>query len=140
MDLKQANNKIEKIDNEIEYWLKEKEISLSNVLPKGTDTTKENVKGGTREDKFARYVIKIEPIDKKLDNLYAQKSNLERFVEKELRRLGKYREVEQLIIYYKEQCLENYTWEEISRKVFYSKTQCRNIYRKWKGKRSIDTQ
>ena len=140
MDLKQANNKIEKIDNEIEYWLKEKEIFFSNVLPKGTDTTKENVKGGTREDKFAKYVIKIELIDKKLDNLYAQKSNLERFVEKELRRLGKYREVEQLIIYYKEQCLENYTWEEISRKVFYSKTQCRNIYRKWKGKRSIDTQ
>ena len=137
MDLKQANNKIEKIDNEIEYWLKEKEISLSNVLPKGTDTTKENVKGGTREDKFAKYVIKIEPIDKKLDNLYAQKNNLERFVEKELRRLGKYREVEQLIIYYKEQCLENYTWEEIGKKVYMNKDNCRKIYRKWKRERNV---
>lgn len=137
MDLKQANNKIEKIDNEIEYWLKEKEICLINVLPKGTDTTKENVKGGTREDKFARYIIKIEPIDKKLDNLYAQKSNLERFVEKELRRLGKYREVEQLIIYYKEQCLENYTWEEIGKKVYMNKDNCRKIYRKWKRERNV---
>lgn len=139
MTIKEANNKLEKIDNDIEYWLKEKEIELSNVLPKAVDITKERVAGGKREDRFFKYAEALEhkKIDDKLDKLYAKKRNLEDFIEKELRRLKKYREVEQLIVYYKEQCLENYTWEQISQKVFYSKAQCKKIYQKWKGKRDV---
>lgn len=139
MTIKEANNKLEKIDNDIEYWLKEKEIELSKVLPKAIDTTKERVNGGTREDKFLKYAetLEVKQIDDKLDKLYAQKRNLEDYIEKELHRLGKYREVEQLIVYYKEQCAENYTWNQISQKVHYSITQCRNIYRKWKRGRNI---
>lgn len=139
MTIKEANNKLEKIDNDIEYWLKEKEIELSKVLPKATDTTQERVSGGTRVDKFIKYAeaLEVKQIDEKLDKLYAQKKNLEDYIEKELHRLNKYREVEQLIVYYKEQCTENYTWVQISQRVYYSPTQCRNIYRKWKKERDI---
>ena len=139
MTIKEANNKLEKIDNDIEYWLKEKEIELSKVLPKATDTTQERVSGGTRVDKFIKYAeaLEVKQIDEKLDKLYAQKKNLEDYIEKELHRLNKYREVEQLIVYYKEQCIENYTWVQISQRVYYSPTQCRNIYRKWKKERDI---
>lgn len=137
MTIKEANNKLEKIDNDIEYYLKQKEIELSNVMPKAVDTTKEVVKGGKRVDRFSNYVIEIGDIDKKLDILYADKRNLEEYIEKELRRLGKYREVEQLIIYYKEQCLENLTWNQIAQKVHYSKEQCQRIYKKWKKVRNI---
>ena len=137
MNLKEASNEIEKIDNEIEYWLNEKEIVIGKVLPGALDTSNEVVTGGTRTDKFLNYIMKNEKIDYELDKLYAQKNNLESYVENELHRLGKYKEVEKLIIYYKEQCLENYTWEEISRKTHYSKTQCRNIYRKWKRQRDV---
>lgn len=139
MTIKEAKNKLEKIDNQIEYWLKEKELELGNVLPQAVNTTTEKVDGGKRVDKFANYAVALEnkKIDLKLDKLYARKRNLEDFIEKELKRLKKYREVEQLIVYYKEQCLENYTWEQISQKVFYSKAQCKKIYQKWEGKRDI---
>lgn len=138
MNLKEASNEIEKIDNEIEYWLNEKEIVIGKVLPGALDTSKENVTGGTRTDKFLNYIMKNEKIDYELDKLYARKNNLESYVENELHRLGKYKEVEKLIIYYKEQCLENYTWEEIGKKVYMSKDNCRKIYRKWKKQRNID--
>ena len=139
MTIKEANNKLEKIDNDINYWLTEKEIELSKVLPKATDTTQERVSGGTRVDKFMKYAeaLEVKQIDEKLDKLYAQKKNLEDYIEKELHRLNKYREVEQLIVYYKEQCIENYTWVQISQRVYYSKEQCQRIYKKWKKERSI---
>ena len=138
MDLKQANNKLEKIDNQIEYWLEEKKIALEKTQPKSVDTTKEVVSGGSRVDRFVNYVITKEKIDYKLDELYAEKTILESYIEKELHRLEKYREVEQLIIYYKEQCLEEYTWEEIGKKAYMSKDNCRKIYRKWKKQRYIN--
>lgn len=139
MTIKEANNKLEKIDNDINYWLTEKEIELSKVLPKATDITQERVSGGTRVDKFMKYAeaMEVKQIDEKLDKLYAQKKNLEDYIEKELHRLNKYREVEQLIVYYKEQCTENYTWVQISQRVYYSKEQCQRIYKKWKKERSI---
>lgn len=139
MTIKEAKNKLERVDNQIEYWLKEKELELGNVLPQAVNTTTERVNGGKRVDKFVAYTVALEDkeIDLNLDKLYAHKRNLEDFIEKELRRLKKYREVEQLIVYYKEQCLENYTWNQIAQKVFYSKEQCQRIYKKWKGKRDI---
>lgn len=137
MTIKEANNKLEKIDNDIEYYLKQKEIEISNVMPKAVDTTKEIVKSSKRVDRFSQYAIEIEEIDRELDKLYADKKNLENYIEKELYRLGKYREVEQLIVYYKEQCIENFTWNQIAQRVYYSPAQCRNIYRKWKKERNI---
>lgn len=137
MTIKEANNKLEKIDNDIEYYLKEKENLLVKVEPKALDTTKEVVSGGKRVDRFLNYTIELETIDTLLDELYAKKKNLEDYIEKELHRLGKYREVEQLIVYYKEQCLENYTWEQIGQRVYMHKDNCRKIYKKWKKERTI---
>jgi hypothetical protein len=62
----------------------------------------------------------------------------EEYIEKELIRLGKYNEIEQLIVFYKEQTTTPYTWLEISQKVHYSITQCRRIYRKWKKQRDVE--
>ena len=137
MTIKEANNKLEKIDNDIEYYLNKKELEIAKIMPKATDTTKEIVNGGKRVDRYSKYVIEIDEIDKELDILYADKKNLENYIEKELHRLGKYREVEQLIVYYKEQCIEEYTWEEIGKKVYMHKDNCRKIYRKFKKGRNI---
>lgn len=139
MTINEANNKLEKIDNDIEYWLKEKELELVKTLPKATDTTLERVNGGKRVDKFLKYAeaVEVRHIDEKLDKLYAQKRNLENYIEKELHRLNKYREVEQLIVYYKEQCLETYTWIQISQRVYMSPSQCKKIYKKFREKRDI---
>ena len=114
MTIKEANNKLEKIDNDIEYWLKEKEIELSNVLPKAVDITKERVAGGKREDRFFKYAEALEykKIDDKLDKLYAQKRNIEDYI-------------------------EEHTWVNISQKVYMSVSQCKKIYKKFKDKRNV---
>ena len=138
MTIKEANNQINRIDNEIEYYLKKKELEMSKMMPQATKYDKTLVDGGKREDKYANYVIKNELIDKELDKLFKEKLLLENFIEKELLRLGKYDEVVQLIVYYKEQSLEKLTWQQISLKVHYSTAQCRSLYRKWKKQRDID--
>ena len=138
MTIKEANNQINKLDNEIEYYLKKKELETRKLMPQATRYDKILVDGGKRVDKYANYVIKSEIIDKELDNLFQAKRLLEDFVEKELIRLNKYDEVLQLIVYYKEQCFEKLTWQQISNRVHYSVAQCRNLYRKYKKKRDID--
>ena len=137
MDLKEANSKLEKVDNDIEYYLKEKEILFGKTQPQAIDTTREIVSGGKRIERFAKYTESLEEkkINEKLDEKYEEKLNLENYITKELQRIKKYKEVEQLIIFYKEICLEDYTWVQISQKVHYSVAQCKKIYRKFKEKR-----
>ena len=77
-------------------------------------------------------------INETLDYIHARKLNLMNWIENELRILGKYNEVEQLIVFYKEIDTKLHTWVEISRLVHYSETQCRRIYRNYKHIRSID--
>ena len=139
MTIKEANNLIENIDNQIECLLTKKEIIIeSAIYPKSPDLSSERVEGGTRVDKYRYLDYSIDEIDPEINRLYKEKRNYENFIEKELIRLRKYNEVEQLIVFYKEQSLENLTWLQISQKVHYSVTQCRNIYRKFKKTRKID--
>lgn len=137
MTIKEANNQINKIDNEIEYYLKKKELEMAKMMPQATKYDKTLVDGGKREDKYANYVVKNELIDKTIDKLYDDKRLLEDFIEKELIRLKKYDEVMQLVVFYKEQCFEKLTWQQISNRVHYSVIQCKRIYKKWKNQRNI---
>lgn len=137
MTIKEANNQINKIDNEIEYYLKKKELEMSKMMPQAIKYDKTLVDGGKREDKYANYAVKNELIDKELDRLYAEKRLLEDFVEKELIRLKKYDEVVQLIVFYKEESLKKYTWLQISQRVHISESQCKRIYRKYKKERNV---
>lgn len=148
MNLKEANKRIEQLENEQEYWLNQKESILSLVLPKSPNLNSEKVSGGKRCDKFLKYVETDEEkeISKKLDEIHNQKQNLLKWLENELKILKKYGEVESLIVQYKEKGKYDkekerfivLTWEEISKEVHYSKSFCRNIYRKYKQKRYID--
>lgn len=137
MTIREANNQINRIDNEIEYYLKKKELEMTKMLPQATKYDKTLVDGGKREDKYANYVVKNELIDKIIDKLYADKRLLEDFIEKELIRLKKYDEVVQLIVFYKEESLKKYTWLQISQRVHISESQCKRIYRKYKKERNI---
>ena len=136
MTILEANKEIERIDNEIDLLLTKRErIFNSTIYPK--PSSGERVDGGKREDKYKQLDYAIDNIDPELEILYEEKRIYEEYIEKELIRLGKYNEVEQLIIFYKEQTTTEYTWLEISQKVHYSVTQCRRIYRKWKKQREI---
>jgi len=136
MTIIEANKELERIDNQLDLLLTKRQIIIeSTIYPKSG--TGERVAGGKKEDKYKHLDYAIDTIDPEIELLYKEKKVYEEFIEKELHRLGKYNEVEQLIIFYKEQTTENYTWEQISQRVHYSVTQCRRIYRKWKKQRDI---
>lgn len=138
MTIKEANKELERIDNELEFWLNKKQFILESTIYPSKTITGERVDGGKREDRYKHLDYAIDEIDPVIEKLYKEKRLYEDYIDKELIRLGKYNEVEQLIVFYKEQTTTNYTWEQISQKVHYSITQCRRIYRKWKKQRSIE--
>lgn len=140
MTLKEANEQLEKLENDYDYYLKEKEEILSLVMPVATDIRGERVDGGKRSDRLLEYIetMDIKKIDETLNYIFKRKQNLMNWIDDELKILGKYDKIEQLIIYYKEVDPKKYTWIEISQLVHYSVTQCRRIYKRYKKKRNIN--
>ena len=146
MTLKEANEELERLDNEYNYWLNEKERLSLLVTPKSMDIRSEMVEGGKRVDKLALYVESMDDkkINETLEYIQKKKQNLMNWLDNELSILKKYNEIEQLIVYYKENVMitdkytnkrRNMTWEEISKEVHYSKDYCRKIYRNYKYKK-----
>lgn len=125
MKIKDLNYEIEGINNEIEYYLKYKELVIDKY---------ENRKS-IKENHF--YII-CSDIESKIDKLYEKRKILMDEVEKKMKQINEYDTVLKTIIFYKEECLEEYTWQDIAKLVNYSDTQCRNIYKKYKQKRDVD--
>ncbi len=146
MTIKEANYELRRLDNEYNYWLGEKEQLKSLVYPKATDIRLEKVDGGKREDRLIKYAELLD--DKKIDETLAyiqrRKENLLNWLENELKIMLKYGEIESVIIQLKEEgklingVYKSLTWDEISSEVHWSKSFCRNVYRKYKHKRYID--
>lgn len=146
MALKDAREQVERLLNEFERLINEKEILFNKTQPHAVDTTKENVAGGLRSDKYLNYVETLEEkqINERLKETYERINNYRNWITKELRILGKYNELEQLIVYFKEEVIitdkytkksRGLTWAEISEKVHYSPDYCRRIYRNYRKKR-----
>lgn len=147
MTLKEANMQLEKLENDYEYYLNEKEKLLTTVLPKATDIRGERVDGGKRTDRLLEYMEQIDTkqIDATIDYIHNRKQNLINWIENELKIMLKYGELESVIIQLKEMGklnkdgkYEKITWEEIAKEVHWSKSFCRNVYRNYKKKRDID--
>lgn len=140
LTIKEANSQIKHIDNQLEYYLNKKEKEFSKTQPKATSITNE-IKGTNLIDKNMNYIIVCEKIDPIIDSLQEEKKLLLDFIDKELIRLKKYKDLEQLVIYYKEQYIpkknEEVTWYFISRKVYASESTCKRIYRRYKKQRDI---
>lgn len=135
MNLKEANSELRKIDNLIEYYQQKLDLLFYKTQPQGIGAKEISVQGGTPNNAFDNYVIQKESIEQCLKSLYQQKIIIEKYIEKELNRIKLFDDAEQLVIYYKEECLENYTWFQISQKVHYSVATCKRIYKRFKEKR-----
>lgn len=131
MTLTEVKEQLERLDNELEYKLKEKEILFQKTQPQAVDTTKENVEGGTRSDKYLNYVETLEEknINVEIDKLYQRRRNLENWLNNELKILGKYKPFEREIITLREE--NHLKWRAISIRVGYSERQCQRIYDKY---------
>ena len=147
MNLKDANKELERLENEYNYWLEQKELILSLVLPKATDIKPEIIEGGKRDDNLLKY-IEIEDekqINNTIDYIFKRKNILINWIDNELKILLKYGELESAIVQLKETTIKDKyskkyrerTWEEISKEVHYNKDYCRRIYRNYKRKRNI---
>lgn len=99
MTLKEANKELEKLENEYNYWLKQKENLLNLVMPRATDIRGEVVDGGKREDRLLKYVeLEDEKqINATLDYIWKRKNNLMNWIDEELKIMGKYNELEKRI-------------------------------------------
>ena len=149
MTLKEANYELKKLENDYNYYLNEKEQLQCLVYPKATDIKLEKVTGGKREDKLLEYVnlLDVKKIDETLDYIFKRQQNLIKWIENELKIMLEYGKVESAIIELKETGFirdkgtgkyRELTWEEIAEKVHWSKSFCRNVYRKYKKLRNID--
>lgn len=141
LTIKDANCKIKQIDNQLEYYLNKKERAFNRTQPKPADI-KDNIHGTSKTDANLEYVLICEEIDPIITELQDDKKALLDFVDKELQRINKYRDLEQQVIYYKEQYIpkgdEEVTWYFISKKVYASESTCRRIYKRYKNQREID--
>ena len=90
MNLKEANIQLEKLDNEYNYWLEQKEIILSLVTPKSTEIKQEIIHGGKREDRMIKYMELEEEkqINNTLDYIFRKKQSLMTWIENELKIIG----------------------------------------------------
>lgn len=149
MTLKEANKRLEELNNEYDYWLNEKEIAKTFVLPKSVSTDLERVDGGNRQDRMLKYVEILEEkqIDETLDYIFKRRQNIMDWISKELKRMKKYGEVVSLIVQLKENTTiidkdtheERFlTWKEIGELSNFDKDYCRRVYRLYKKVRDIN--
>lgn len=136
MSLKEAQEELEKLDNEYKYWLNEKEIAMSIVLPKATDIRGEVVDGGKRTDKMLKYaeILEDKQIDETIEYIFKKQQNLMNYIEEELKIIGKYSLIEKRIYDLRQQKVQ---WWKIGNIVGLSERQCRRIYKKMTGKRNF---
>lgn len=149
MTFKEANKRLEELNNEYDYWLNEKEIAKTFVLPKSVSTDLERVDGGNRQDRMLKYVEILEEkqIDETLDYIFKRRQNIMDWISKELKRMKKYGEVVSLIVQLKENTTiidkdtheERFlTWKEIGERSNFDKDYCRRVYRLYKKVRDIN--
>jgi len=136
MTIREINNAIRHLTNQLEYYLERKAKAWANTQPRSSFNYDEPVKGGkTRENSFERYVITNEEVDPLIDEIQDNILDLSKYVEKELQRIGEYEPLMQEIIKCRE--IQRLTWEQTAIKTSYSVSQCRRIYKMYMNKRDI---
>lgn len=139
MTLKEVNYEVERLTNQLNKLLNEKESLESIVGLHSTSYDKIIVDGGKVVDKMLEYQIlkEMNQLDFHIQIIQEKIKNNMDWIDNELKILKKYDKIEQLIIYYKEIDTKNYTWYQISNKVNYSMSQCKRIYSRYKKKRNV---
>lgn len=139
MTLKEVNYEVERLTNQLNKLLNEKESLESIVGLHSTSYNKIIVDGGKVVDKMLEYQIlkEMNQLDFHIQIIQEKIKNNMDWIDNELKILKKYDKIEQLIIYYKEIDTKNYTWYQISNKVNYSMSQCKRIYSRYKKKRNV---
>lgn len=130
MTINQAKIERQKLINELELYLEQKEINFIKTQPKSPimkDVIEGKSDGFRISDKFTHYIIKDEKFDDKIFTLQKEINALEKFIISEMERINK-AGGDYLIRYYRD--VEKFSWEKIARLTHYSIRQCHNLYKK----------
>jgi hypothetical protein len=139
LTLENAAKEIDKLENDKIYWENRLEQIKSLTMPKSTDIQNERVDGGARIDKLLKYTELKEElgIDDTLKYINDKILSLNKWIERELKRLDKYGETERKIIYLRENKkvrdkytnrIRQMTWREIAKETHYSERSVRYFY------------
>ena len=137
MNLKEAREILDCIENDLILVKEMKDYLFSKTQPGSIEYSFDKITSFSKQDKFLDYVEKLEQkgIDEKLKDLLTRKKIIEKWLNAELEQLRQTKQVEQLVVYYRD-CVKiidkgikrQMTWEEISKKIYYSPDYCRHIY------------
>lgn len=130
MTINQAKTERQKLINELELYLEQKEINFIKTQPKSPimkDVIEGKSDGFRISDKFTHYIIKDEKFDEKIFTLQKEINALEKYIINEMERINK-AGGDYLIRYYRD--VERFSWEKIARLTHYSIRQCHNLYKK----------
>lgn len=130
MTINQAKTERQKLVNELELYLEQKEINFIRTQPKSPimkDVIEGKSDGFRISDKFTHYIIKDNSFDEKIFTLQKEINALEKYIINEMERINK-AGGDYLIKYYRD--VEKFSWEKIARLTHYSIRQCHNLYKK----------
>ena len=136
MTLNEANMKLKQLENDYDFWLKQKEIALSFVMPKSISIKNEVVDGGKREDKMFKYyeLMDSKKIDETLEYIHKSQQNLMNFIDNELKILNQYDPIAKKIYELRQQKV---AWWKIGNIVGLCERQCRRILKNMIKKRDF---
>jgi predicted nucleic acid-binding Zn-ribbon protein len=135
MTIAEINKKIKDLNNDLDLYLTIKAKEFEKTQPKAVDITNERVDGGVTIDKNLSYVITLEELNIKIDNIQDKISYLTKYVENRLKIIGEYEPLKKKIIELREN--HKMKWENIAEATNYSESQVRKIYKKYIGRRDI---
>jgi len=130
MTISQAKIELQKLMNELELYLEQKEVNFIRTQPKSPimkDVIEGKSDGFRISDKFTHYIIKDEKFDEKIFTLQKEINALESYIINEMERINK-AGGSYLIKYYRD--VEKFSWNKISRLTNYSLRQCHRLYNK----------
>ena len=129
LTLNQAKAERERLINELELYLEQKEVNFIKTQPKSPimrDVIEGKSDGFRISDKFTHYLIKDEYYDEKIFALQKSINSYEKFIINEMERINK-AGGHYLIKYYRD--VEHFSWNKISQLTNYSLRQCHRLYK-----------
>ena len=130
LTINQAKIERERMINELELYLEQKEINFIKTQPESPimkDIVEGKSDGFRISDKLTHYLVKDEQYDDKIFALQKSINAYENFIIKEMERINK-AGGNYLIKYYRD--VEHFSWNKISRLTNYSLRQCHRLYNK----------
>ena len=126
MTLKECKNEIQRLQNNLRFYLNKKKINFEKTQPSSIKLKEITVDGGFKDwDPFMSYMIKDEECDKEIYLLQKELNNYRTRFTNEMLRMLRYDDLP-LIVYLKEE--ENKNWKDIDNLLHYAEGTTKKSY------------